>query len=295
MSEQTLIMEAEADTFKIIPKYLNALPRSTHDELHALNQKLIQRGQQEPIKVRRDMGILNGYTRHDLLGQRGVKIKYEFKDFETEEEEFAYVVESNIMQRHLNVFQRVETMYQFYIETKLEKRLTNRTAHFDIFRALKYGAVTVKDMMKLTKYSKKTVSRLANELTESYFVSKTIEYKNELGNYRTAKYKLMPKGEEALLKSKPRRLGASMDILSEVVGVGVYSIRNAVNIINHNDMDIIERCRSGQLSLSQGHTLISDNRGRNQKGISKNMWGRFTKIKCPKCDHVGTKEDYIRV
>ena len=82
MSEQTLIMEAEADTFKIIPKYLNALPRSTHDELHALDQKLIQRGQQEPIKVRRDMGILNGYTRHDLLGQRGVKIKYEFRDFE---------------------------------------------------------------------------------------------------------------------------------------------------------------------------------------------------------------------
>jgi len=111
-------MEADYDTFKIIPKYLKALPRSTYDELHAMDQNLIQRGQQKPIEVRRDMGILDGYTRHDLLGQRGVKIKYIFKDFPTEEEEYEYVKECNVMRRQLNLFQRVETMYEFYIETK---------------------------------------------------------------------------------------------------------------------------------------------------------------------------------
>ena len=289
------MIEADYDTFKIIPKYLKALPRSTYDELHAMDQNLIQRGQQKPIEVRRDMGILDGYTRHDLLGQRGIKIKYIFKDFPTEEEEYEYVKECNVMRRQLNLFQRVETMYEFYIETKLEKRLANRTAHFDIFKALKEGATTVKDMMKLTKYSKKTVSRLANELTESYFVSKTIENENELGKYRTAIYKLMPKGEEALSKSKPRRLGASMDILGEVVGANVFSVRNAVNIIKHGDMEIIEKCRNGQLNLSQANTLIFDNRGFNQKGIPKNVWGRGSKIKCPHCNHVSLKEEYTKL
>jgi len=219
MSLQQLVMEADYDDFKIIEKYQNALPRATHDELHALNQKLIQRGQQEPIKVRKDMGILNGYTRHDLLGQRGVKIKYEFRYFDSEEEEFAYVVESNIMQRHLNVFQRVETMYEFYINTKLEKRLANRTAHFDIFRALKDGATTVKEIMKLTKYSHNTVHRLTKELNESYFIGKNIKKVKNKGNVGGNKifiFNLLPKGEEALSKLQPRRLGASIDIFGDM-------------------------------------------------------------------------------
>ncbi|KKL94861.1 hypothetical protein LCGC14_1860510, partial [marine sediment metagenome] len=153
-------------------------------------------------------------------------------------------------------------------------------------------------IIELTKYSKKTVLRLTEELNESYFISrdnKIVKQKDGIGGNKTFTFKLMPKGEEALSKSKPRRLGASMDILGEVIGASVFSVRNAVNIIKHGDTDIIEKCRDGRLNLSQANTLIFNNRGFNQKGIPKNVWGRGSKIKCPHCNHVSLKEEYTKL
>lgn len=285
-------MEADYDFFKIIPKYLKALPRATKYEIQALDQKLIQRGQQEPIKIRRsDNGILNGYTRHDLLGQRGKKIKYEYKDFDNEEDEFAYVVESNVMQRHLNIFQRVEAMYEFYVNTVLEKRMKNRTVHFDIFRALKEGAYTTKDIVKYTKYETKSVGRILTELTKSYFISRQLDSDKKgvgTGN-KMYKYKLMPKGEEVLSKSQPRRLGASMDLLSEVVGASPPSVRYAVDVIKHGNEKIIQDCRDGIISLNQAHHMIS---GNTKKVTHHETWKKWSKIKCPSCEKIHLKKEY---
>ena len=64
-------MEGVYDDFKINDKYFKAIPRPTEDECSALDMKLIERGQMEPIIVNKDMVILDGHTRFDLLTQRG--------------------------------------------------------------------------------------------------------------------------------------------------------------------------------------------------------------------------------
>lgn len=292
MSRQETVMEADCDDFVIVEKYRNALPRANKDELKALDQKMIQRGQQEPIKVRRDMGILNGYTRHDLLGQRGKKIKYEFRDFDSEEEEFAYVIESNIMQRHLNIFQRVETMYNFFLEETLARREKNLESQFDILQAVKEGAKTTVDIQNATKYNIYVVRRHVKELKESYFLSEGKPILKQYSHLPT--YTLMPKGEETLSKREPRKIGSVANIVSKIIGVGKSSVDYSIRIIRSGDKDIIQQCRDGKLSVRGAITLMNngedDNRFKiNKKGIKHVP---YTKLKCPFCEHIAMKKEY---
>ena len=289
---QETVMEADYDDFTIVDKYINSIPRPNEDESKALNTKLIQRGQQVPIEVRRkDMGILDGYTRHELLGQRGVKIKYIFKHFETEEDELVYVVETNVMRRQLNSFQRVEVMYSFYIQTKLDRRLLNREAHFDIFRALLKGAVTVKDLVGITKYHKATVLGLCKELSDSGFIRKTEEKLKGNGNVMFL-FKILPKGESSLVNTKPRVLGESLVMLGEIVGVKENSVRNACNIIKSGDEEIMKKLRRGTLSLSKANNILFGVKKSRKGEIHWNVWGKNAKIKCPSCNHVALKKEY---
>lgn len=301
MTMQEILMEAVASQFNIVPKYYNALPRPTYEENQALDLKLIQRGQQVPIIVNRDMDILDGYTRYDLLMQRGKKIKYSIMDFEDKQAEYEFVVETNIMKRQLNSFQRVEAMYEFYIQTKLEKRLINREAHFDIFRALKEGAVTTKDVMRLTKYSKKTIHRLTEELSVAGYIRKTKEKivhnkgeTNGSGNIAFM-FKLLPLGESVLSKEKPRTLGASIDILGEIIGVKIGSVRNAVNVIKSGNKELIEKCRRGEISLTMASGIVYGTTKVSMKGKSHMVWKPYSKIKCPSCAGIHEKKEYTLV
>ncbi len=290
---QQLTMEANYDDFKIVEKYLKSLPRPSKHELHALDQKLIQRGQQIPIIVNSNMEILDGHTRHDLLGQRGKKIKYEIRDFPDKESEFEFVVETNVMKRQLNIFQRVEVMYEFYIQTKLEKRINNREVHFDIFRAIKEGAKSTDEIVKYTKYSLKGIGRLLKQLTDSYYISRELDSMEKgrgTGNKKYI-YSLLPKGSEMLEKSEPRRLGSSMDLLSEVVGASEPSVRCAITIIKYGDEELINRCRSGSLSVYSAIKFVKGfNVGR--KSTRQKSWTSRSKIKCPHCHHISQKNEF---
>ncbi len=290
--KQKLVMEADFDDFVIVEKYRNALPRANKDELKALDQKMIQRGQQEPIKVRRDMGILNGYTRHELLGERGKKIKYEFREFDSEEEEFAYVVESNIMQRHLNIFQRVEAMYNFFLEETLARREKNFESQFDILQAVKNGAKTTTGIQKATKYNIYVVRRHVKELKDSYYLHEGDTVIKQFSHSPT--YTLMPKGEEALSKREPKKIGSVSNILSKIIGVGKSSVDYSVRIIRSEDNDMIQQCRDGTLSVRGANALLNnsvDNRRIiNRKGITH--VNRYTRLKCPNCEHTAMRKEY---
>ncbi len=299
--QQELIMEAESEAFNIITKYHNALPRSTHEESHALDLKLIQRGQQVPIIVNEDMDILDGYTRHDLLAQRGKRIKYQIMKFPDKASEYEFVVETNVMKRQLTPFQRVEAMYGFFLQTKLDRRLLNREAHFDIFKALSKGAVTTKDIMKLTKYSKKTIHRLCEELSESNWISresKVIKSEASGGKVfgvKTFCFKLLPKGFEALEKSKPRALGSSIDLLGQVVGLGINRVHYAVQIIKSGNKVVIDKCRRGTISLHNGFALCYPTQKISRKGETHEVWKSYSRIKCPNCGGIHERKEYSLV
>lgn len=296
---QQLVMEADYDAFKIIPKYLKALPRASYDESHTLDLKLIERGQQIPIIVRRDMGILDGHTRSYLLGQRGIKIKYQFMDFPDEQSEFEFVVETNIMKRHLNMFQRIETMYQFFLDETLARREKDMTSQFDVMHVLSKGVMSTTDIEKSTKYTKRTVLRLLNELKDVWCVSREEDryIKHKKGNGGTTMYtwKLLPKGVEILGKREPRKVGSVSNMIGKIIGAGRNSVTMATYIIEYGGEDMIQKCRDGILSVRGAHLLMSDNRGINQKGTKKNVWGRGSKIKCPNCKCINVKEKYTKI
>ncbi len=301
MQVQEVVMEADADQFKIIDKYYEALPRSSKDELHALDLKLIQRGQQTPIEVRRsDMGILDGYTRHDLLGQRGKKIKYIFKDFATEEEEFEYVVETNVMRRQLNIFQRVEAMYQFFLEETLARREKDRTSQFDVMQVLSnVKTMSTTDIEKNTKYSKRTCLRLLNELKEIWCVGKgeNVYIPHEKGNGGTTMHtwKLLPKGVEMLSKRKDRKVGAVGNVLGKIIGCGRTSVLFSATIIEKGDEETKDQCRNGVLSIRSAYNLIVTPAELRGKKHANPSWTPYSKIKCPHCDHISVKKDYTLV
>lgn len=292
-------MEADADKFKTIPKYLNALPRSTKDELHALDLKLIQRGQQVPIEVRKsDMGILDGYTRHDLLGQRGVKVKYIFKEFASEDEEFEYVVETNVMRRQLNIYQRVEAMYQFFLDETLARREKDRTSQFDVMQVLSKGLKSTTDIEKQTKYSKRSVLRILNELKDIWCVRQgdSIYKKHENGNGGTSMHTwtLLPKGVEMLSKREPRKVGAVGNVLGKIIGCGRSSVLFSASILERGDEDMKEKCRNGTMSIREAYHILTCDSKKGKKHTYRS-WSPYSKIKCPHCDHIAIKKEYTLV
>jgi len=295
---QQYVMEADYDTFKIIPRYINALPRSTYDESHALDLKLIQRGQQIPIIVNRKMWILDGYTRHDLLGQRGKKIKYVFMDFLSEDEEYEYVVETNVMRRQLNMFQRVEAMYQFFMDETLARREKDRTSQFDVMQAMNLGAKSTTDIEKNTKYKKRTVLRILNELKDIWCVGQgdNIYKKHKKGNGGTIMFtwRLLPKGKEMLSKREPRKIGSVSNMIGKIIGAGRSSVQFATYIIENGDASMIQQCRNGTLSIRMAHGMLSDNRGR-KVDTRFQRWLSNTKIKCPHCNNIEPKSKYTKV
>ena len=289
-------MEADYDDFVIVDKYYNALPRSNEYELRALGQKLIQRGQQKPIIVNSNMEILDGYTRHDLLGQRGVKIKYVFMNFTDKKSEFEFVVETNVMRRQLNTFQRVEAIHGFFLQERLDRNMLNMDSHIDILFAIKNGKNTSTTIQTETKYEIKNIRRNLKWLTDKYYISRSEKheaYTNGRGGKTFFTYTLLPKGEERCDKIEPR-LNA-IDMVSKVIGVNRISIEQSSRIIqNCKDDNILVMLRESKISVANADAMI---RGKlpPQKGHSKNVWGKFSKIKCNHCGHIGTKNEYTKV
>lgn len=289
---QELVLEATADKFILVPKYKDAVQRPTSAEQSSLDQKLIQRGQQEPIKVNRKMWVLDGYTRHELLEARGVPIKYEFRDFPNEEAEFEYVVETNIMRRQLNDFQRIETMHKFFITEKEEYAKKNFTLHYYVLQSVKEGATTSEEIVKKLGFHIRTVSVSLKQLTEEYCLSRDKIQRN-VGGIKY-KYKIMPKGEERLIK-KPVKTGTLIKMIGSSIGVKQTNMMQGIFLIEHAKDELKEKLRSGTITMGQATTITRMERlGKNRNGEKRvDYWGKRAKIECPQCHHTAPKKDFI--
>lgn len=90
-----------------IVKYESAVPRPKKEEYVALSESIRLRGQQEPIVCNSQGIILDGHTRFEICKDYGIEPKYIIRDFPSEEEEFQYVIESNLNRRQMNTWQKI--------------------------------------------------------------------------------------------------------------------------------------------------------------------------------------------
>ena len=277
-------MEANADKFVTNEEYMNAVPRPTYDERYAIDLNILANGQRKPIEVNRKMVILDGYVRYELLGNRGLKIKFKFVDVD---DELSYVVESNVMQRHLNVFQRVQTMYNLFRERRLESREKDLTSQYDILYALKEGYDTTELLVQSTGYKDRRIRGILKELTDDYTLTRK---EQKEGHKKFFVYTVNPRGEAILDKAKLRPLNGVDVLIGKTIGVNRASVMYASTILEKGDKDLIKKCQSGELGVGSAYRILMGG-----KAVKDIWWKATDNIKCPHCEHIAKKTEYTKV
>ncbi len=284
MSQQLVMFEAPAEKFVKSALYNNSVARPNYQEKRALDLKLIEKGQLEPIIVNTKMVILDGYCRFELLEARGKTIKYIIRGFPTEADELEYVVETNVMRRQLNEFQRVETMYKLY---KTQKYHNNKDSdiykkrYLEILKAVEQGYNESETLKKFLGRDISRVRQILKSLTNEYYLRKT-EIKLKNGSKFT--YELLPKGE-GFLAEKPQIVTTTL--IGKIIGVDRNKVGNALYIIDNAPAEIIQRLDNNMLSVGQAYTIIMNKDRSVRKG-----WRTTDKVECPLCHQMSQKKDF---
>lgn len=93
---------------KINSEYLGMVVRPPQDQYKTMKESIHARGQYKPIEVNKHKVIVDGYTRHQITKELGIKPKWKARKFANENEEKFFVIEANLAQRHLTNFQRIQ-------------------------------------------------------------------------------------------------------------------------------------------------------------------------------------------
>ena len=271
------------NSFKKNDLYYMSMPRPTKQEEQGLDLNLIERGQFEPIKVKRDMTILDGYTRWELLGQRGKKIKYEFREFESLDDELNYVVECNVMKRNLTAYQKVEAMLKLFGELKYRRQGRKIDEHkrefVNVLKSIEKDNTITKDIATDLNRELSSVNRLLKQMTEKYYISRKTNARNIPYNYS-----LMPKGLE-LLASNP--MTKTMKEIGKDIGVDRTHVGKAIYLIENADSATKLMLINGTITVGQAYLKCT---GRvNVKYARVNP---DTRLKCPHCDHISIKKEF---
>ena len=109
--------------FKINPEYEALLPKLTKEQYEALKESIRKDGQYDPIIVNKEGVILDGYHRYRICQEVKIEPKFTVIDFKNQLLEKKFVIESNLLRRHLTTFQRIEMAIPLLeIERELAKQ-----------------------------------------------------------------------------------------------------------------------------------------------------------------------------
>lgn len=287
---------ATYDRFKINDEYHSAVPRPTDHEYSALEWKILERGQQEPIVVNENMVILDGHTRYDIMSQRGMEIKYIVRKFANEKEEMQYVVESNVMRRQLTNYARLESVRKMYDMIKSEPQSRRMDTWAGIFKAVDEGKNTVKEIEDVLGHNRVHINMSIKEMEKEHYVKiekKWTKYDDRddgRGGMRNF-ISLLPKGKEFLSKYKPRQKGGANVLIGKITGCDRTVVAKAMVIMDKCDDTIKQKLRKGSLSISGVYEdLLGGKRRKSSKYTAS--WSKYAKIKCPHCKKIAEKQDY---
>ena len=108
-------------------EYSEAVPPLSTEEYKSLLESINHRGLLVPLVVNAKGIILDGHHRLSVCTDLGKTPTYVIKEFDNEDEEFQYVVETNVNRRQMNSFQKVECfdrlikIYQIKAKKDMEK------------------------------------------------------------------------------------------------------------------------------------------------------------------------------
>ena len=288
-------MEADFEQFKINPNYYEAIPRPTKEERRALDLKMIEKGQLEPIVVNPNMVILDGHTRYDILLNRGKKIKYIIREFESDLLEAQYVVECNVMRRQLNNYQRLEALYGLYKQRKDDLKSKNYNGWISVMKSIKRGNNTASLISIDIEYHKQAVNKISRELEEKYYIRRTKAFKKyEQGRGRGGTtyhiLTLLPKAEEFLSTHKRREKGSASQFIGEITGMNRNTVTRGMTIIEMADDDMKKKLRGGSLNMTKAFAIVIglDEKRDNSKYMN-------ARLQCPHCDHIDERQEFKKI
>jgi ParB-like chromosome segregation protein Spo0J len=93
---------------KVNPEYEALLPKLPAEEYEALKRSIRMEGLHYPIAVNQDYVILDGHHRYRACRELGIEPKVEVEAFDNPLLEKRFVIESNLLRRHLTTFQKIE-------------------------------------------------------------------------------------------------------------------------------------------------------------------------------------------
>ena len=286
-------MEGVYDDFKINDRYFKAIPRPTEHEYNALDMKLIERGQMEPITVNKNMVILDGHTRFDILTQRGKKVKYVIKHFENDKDELSYVVESNIMRRQLNSFQRIEAVYDMYKVKRKERK--SYDSEINVLNSIKHGKNTAKDIGKECNHTSQSVNRICLQLSKLGYVSIEPKFKKyghgRSGGTRTYSYETTDTTDDFLRTHSKKQKGSASMLVGKIIGVSRGTVEKGIALIERADGNMKKRLRAGHISMNQAYDILLGLNGK--VGVSRRKY--TSRIQCPHCNEIDHKTRFKRL
>jgi len=91
------------------PEYRDLMPCPTDEEYKALEESIVRKSEAtEPIIINKDDVILDGHTRYAICIKHGCFYRTDVRDFESSVHEKIFVIESNIIRRHLSTIQKAQ-------------------------------------------------------------------------------------------------------------------------------------------------------------------------------------------
>jgi len=126
MSTQQVNITLDFDA-KINPEYEDLVPPLTDEEFTRLKNSISEVGLYEPIVINTEKMILDGHHRFKACKEVGVQPRYTVKHFDSKNDEEIYVIETNVIRRHLNQYQKtimgqkLEPLYAKKAEENIKK------------------------------------------------------------------------------------------------------------------------------------------------------------------------------
>jgi Sec7-like guanine-nucleotide exchange factor len=279
---QVLITDEEK-VLQVKQEYYNAIPRPNKEEFTALKMSIIEKGQQDPITVNKNLIILDGHTRYNIMYERGMEIKYTIKEFESEEMERKYVIESNILRRQMTDFQKVEAVADFYTNLVKERNREKKfNKYIDILEVMDEEKMTIAEISKKVGKHENYLRNMLRTMSNDFYIR--IE---KVGLFRV--YSKLPKSEELIAKEKIKD-GSSLEIVGQTIGVSKSNVQRSNYLMKNADKRTLTKLRNGTTTISTAYEIATRDRTfRPKKYISKN-----TEFKCPSCDKIHRMGDLER-
>lgn len=98
-----------ANGLKINPEYESLLPSLATEQYDVLKKSIMEEGQHYPVAYNSDFEILDGHNRFKICQELGIEplLENEPRKFATKLDEKQFVLETNLLRRHLPDFQRI--------------------------------------------------------------------------------------------------------------------------------------------------------------------------------------------